>query len=190
VSHEVWSGYWAAVVFRTWTFVFIDANYNFCCWSSLYWILLTHVEEETFYVFAKQKVRSSETSVHTRSTRRHIPEDGILHSYCRENLKSYITEIVCNKTYEHPPSLLCNRYVLIVVLVTRLKGLAKFRLPLITGTRSRDVFSLRSHRERGDGRGSFADKLNEWANHKARWLHTNFGQQGEGRGKPNILLRT
>jgi hypothetical protein len=29
------------------------------------------------------------TSVHTRSTRRHIPEESILHSHCRENLKSY-----------------------------------------------------------------------------------------------------
>jgi hypothetical protein len=28
-------------------------------------------------------------SVHTRSTRRHIPEDGILHSHRRKNLKSY-----------------------------------------------------------------------------------------------------
>jgi hypothetical protein len=27
--------------------------------------------------------------IHTRSTRRHIPEDGILHSHRRENLKSY-----------------------------------------------------------------------------------------------------
>jgi hypothetical protein len=35
-------------------------------------------------------VRYSETSVHTRSTWCHIPEDGILHSHCRENLKSYI----------------------------------------------------------------------------------------------------
>jgi hypothetical protein len=31
----------------------------------------------------------SETSVYTGSTRRHIPEDGILHSHLRENLKSY-----------------------------------------------------------------------------------------------------
>jgi hypothetical protein len=29
-------------------------------------------------------------TVHTRSTRRHIPEDGILHSHRRENLKSYL----------------------------------------------------------------------------------------------------
>jgi hypothetical protein len=33
---------------------------------------------------------SSETSVLTRATQRNIPEDGILHSHCREDLKPYI----------------------------------------------------------------------------------------------------
>jgi hypothetical protein len=36
-------------------------------------------------------IRSSETSVHRRYIRRHIPEDGILHSHRCENLKSYIS---------------------------------------------------------------------------------------------------
>jgi hypothetical protein len=37
-----------------------------------------------------EAIRSSETSVQsTTATRRHTPEDGILHSHRRENLKSY-----------------------------------------------------------------------------------------------------
>jgi hypothetical protein len=33
---------------------------------------------------------SSKTLVLTRATQRNIPEDGILHSHSRENLKSYV----------------------------------------------------------------------------------------------------
>jgi hypothetical protein len=39
-----------------------------------------------FSTLKMEAIRSSETWVHTRSTRRHIPEDGILHSQRRENL--------------------------------------------------------------------------------------------------------
>jgi hypothetical protein len=43
--------------------------------------------------------RSSETSVYNKPTRRHIPEDGILYSHRRENLKSYISPFL--PTYEY-----------------------------------------------------------------------------------------
>jgi hypothetical protein len=43
-----------------------------------------------FSTLKMEAIRPSETSAHTRSTWRHIPEDGILHSHRRKNLKSYM----------------------------------------------------------------------------------------------------
>jgi hypothetical protein len=37
-----------------------------------------------------EAILSSEMTVPTKFTRRHIPEDDILHSCCLENVKSYI----------------------------------------------------------------------------------------------------
>jgi hypothetical protein len=42
-----------------------------------------------FSTMKMEAICSSETSVHTRSIRRHIPEDGVLHNHRCENLKSY-----------------------------------------------------------------------------------------------------
>jgi hypothetical protein len=41
-----------------------------------------------FSTLKMEAIHSFETLVHTRSTRRHILKDGILHSHRRENLKS------------------------------------------------------------------------------------------------------
>jgi hypothetical protein len=53
-----------------------------------------------FCTLKMEVIRSSETSVHTRYTWRHIPEDGILHSHRCENLRSYknetVSHVLCN----------------------------------------------------------------------------------------------
>jgi hypothetical protein len=43
-----------------------------------------------FSTLNMEAIRCTDTSVHTRTTLRHIPENGILHSHRRGNLKSYI----------------------------------------------------------------------------------------------------
>jgi hypothetical protein len=45
-----------------------------------------------FVFLMVEALHSSETPILTRVTLRNIPEDDILHSQCRENLKSYTAE--------------------------------------------------------------------------------------------------
>jgi hypothetical protein len=75
-----------------------------------------------------EAIRSSETSVQsTKSTRHHTPEDGILHSHRRENLKSYIRRRCLRKELQF----ILVRYVcpsagFIVVTTARRKGEGMF----------------------------------------------------------------
>jgi hypothetical protein len=53
------------------------------------------------FTLMMEATRSSETSVLTRATQHHVSENGILHSYRRENLKSYIAFQFHSKKLHH-----------------------------------------------------------------------------------------
>jgi hypothetical protein len=57
-----------------------------------------------FCTLKTEAIPSFETSVHTRCTRRHIPEDSILHSHRREKLKFYIENTTFQKLDLFPSS--------------------------------------------------------------------------------------
>jgi hypothetical protein len=69
---------------------------------SVFWLLVTSnvVPSSPIHVtLMMNAIRPSETSVLTRTTRRHISEDGILHCHRRENLTSYIYCFVSTSSF-------------------------------------------------------------------------------------------
>jgi hypothetical protein len=59
------------------------------CRQSVSYCLIFYLSLVMSSLLNMEATRSCETSVYNKPTRRHVPEDGILHSHRRENLKSY-----------------------------------------------------------------------------------------------------
>jgi hypothetical protein len=58
-----------------------------------------------------EAIRSSETSVNTRPTQRHIPEDGILYSHRCESLRSYmLTSCFINPIFSASGMKRCDKF--------------------------------------------------------------------------------
>jgi hypothetical protein len=85
---------------------------------SVRWLLVTASavpSSPILVTLMKEALSSSETSVLTRATWRNIPDDTILHSHCREILKSYI-EFLCLK-WKPYPRIIFHRSGLVWVLL-------------------------------------------------------------------------
>jgi hypothetical protein len=100
ISHRQERDIWYS--FNLWYFLLLIWRSKICDKDAIKWDKFSRLQSPAhagssladFSTLKMEAIRSFETSVHTRSTRRHIPEDGILHIHRCENLRSYMKYIV------------------------------------------------------------------------------------------------
>jgi hypothetical protein len=74
-------------------------------------------QREKVTALKMEAIRSSETSVYTRSTRRYISEDGTVHSHRHENLKSYKFKVVWKSNPAGTSSMVSTMKLAIIFII-------------------------------------------------------------------------
>jgi hypothetical protein len=95
VSEELSASFFRVTRIEELGMLAVTSNRCMLC-SMCQWLVTASVVPSSLILVTlmKRALSSSVTSVLTRTTWRNIPEEATLHSHCRENLKSYIINML------------------------------------------------------------------------------------------------